>query len=42
MISDPKVLLQFREASVEKSHEFDIQKIVDQYQSILHEVVNGK
>jgi glycosyltransferase involved in cell wall biosynthesis len=41
MISDPEALLRFRKASIEKSHEFDIQKIVDQYQSILHDVVNG-
>jgi glycosyltransferase involved in cell wall biosynthesis len=41
MISNPEALLSFREASIEKSHEFDIQKIVDQYQSILREVVNG-
>jgi L-malate glycosyltransferase len=41
MISSPKVLLRFREASVEKSHEFDIQKVVDQYQSILQSVLNG-
>jgi glycosyltransferase involved in cell wall biosynthesis len=40
MISNPEVLLRFREASIEKSHEFDIQKIVDQYQSILREVVS--
>jgi glycosyltransferase involved in cell wall biosynthesis len=41
MISNPEALLRFREASIEKSHKFDIQKIVDQYQSILREVVNG-
>jgi glycosyltransferase involved in cell wall biosynthesis len=41
MISNSKLLLRFREASVEKSHEFDIQKIVDQYQSILQGVING-
>jgi glycosyltransferase involved in cell wall biosynthesis len=40
LISDPEALLRFRKASIEKSHEFDIQKIVDQYQSILREVVN--
>lgn len=41
MISNPDTLLRFREASIEKSCQFDIQKIVDQYQTILHEVVNG-
>ncbi|MDO9301242.1 MAG: glycosyltransferase family 4 protein, partial [Anaerolineales bacterium] len=41
MISNPQVLLRLREASVEKSHEFDIQKVVDQYQSILQGVLNG-
>lgn len=35
MISDPQVLLRFREASVKKSREFDIQKVVDQYETIL-------
>jgi L-malate glycosyltransferase len=40
VISNPKVLLQFREASLEKSHEFDIQKVVGQYQSILQSVLN--
>jgi glycosyltransferase involved in cell wall biosynthesis len=39
MISNPEVLFRFREASVKKSHQFDIQKIVDQYQSVLREVV---
>jgi glycosyltransferase involved in cell wall biosynthesis len=42
IISDPKVLLQLREASLQKSLEFDIQKIVDQYQSILQGVLDGK
>ncbi len=42
LISDPEELLRFREASVEKSSQFDIQKIVEQYQSILHDVLNGK
>ena len=41
IISNPKVLLRLREASVEKSYEFDIQKVVDQYQSILQGVLNG-
>jgi L-malate glycosyltransferase len=38
LISDPKTLLRFREASLEKANQFDIQKIVDQYQSILKSV----
>lgn len=42
LISDPENLLRFREASVEKSLQFDIQKIVDQYQSILYDVLKGK
>jgi glycosyltransferase involved in cell wall biosynthesis len=42
LISAPQLLLQFREASLEKSHEFDIQKVVGQYQSILQDVLNGK
>ena len=41
MIANPQLLLRFRQASIEKSREFDIQKIVDQYQSILHNVLNG-
>jgi glycosyltransferase involved in cell wall biosynthesis len=41
MISNPKILLRLREASVERSHEFDIQKVVDQYQSILQGALNG-
>jgi glycosyltransferase involved in cell wall biosynthesis len=41
MISNPEVLLRFREASVKKSYQFDIQKIVDQYQFVLREVVKA-
>jgi len=41
IISDPSILLRLREASVEKSHQFDIQKVADQYQSILQGVLNG-
>lgn len=41
LVSRPEVLLQFRKASVEKSHDFDIQKVVDQYQMIMQDVVNG-
>jgi glycosyltransferase involved in cell wall biosynthesis len=40
LISNPAVLFRFREASVEKSYEFDIQKVVDQYQSILQGVLD--
>ena len=40
MISNPEVLLRFREASLEKAREFDIQKVVDQYQFILKSVLN--
>jgi glycosyltransferase involved in cell wall biosynthesis len=42
LISSPETLLQFREASVEKSRQFDIQKIVEQYQFILQNVLSGK
>jgi len=41
IISDPNVLLRLREASVEKSHQFDIQKVAEQYQAILQGVLNG-
>jgi glycosyltransferase involved in cell wall biosynthesis len=41
LISNPQSLLRFRQASIEKSRDFDIQKIVDQYQTILHDVLNG-
>ncbi|MDO8754110.1 MAG: glycosyltransferase, partial [Anaerolineales bacterium] len=41
LISNPKILLQFRKASAEKAHDFDIQKVVDQYQKIMQSVVNG-
>lgn len=41
LISKPEILLRFRKASVEKSHDFDIQKVVDQYQMIMQDVVNG-
>jgi glycosyltransferase involved in cell wall biosynthesis len=42
IISNPETLLRFRQASVEKSRQFDIQKIVEQYQSILHDALDGK
>jgi L-malate glycosyltransferase len=35
IISNPKILLRLREASLEKARQFDIQKIVDQYETIL-------
>ncbi len=41
LISDPDLLLRLREASRQKSHQFDIQKIVDRYQTILQGVLNG-
>jgi glycosyltransferase involved in cell wall biosynthesis len=41
LISNPKILLRFREAGLEKAREFDIQKIVDRYQSIFYDVLNG-
>ena len=41
LISKPEILLQFRKASVIKSRDFDIQKVVDQYQMIMQDVVNG-
>ena len=41
LISKPEILLQFRKASAEKAHDFDIQKVVDQYQKIMQSVVNG-
>lgn len=42
LISNPGLLLQLRKASVEKSRDFDIQKVVDQYQKIMQDVVRGK
>jgi len=40
IISDPNLLLRFRRASIEKSSEFDIQKVVDKYESIFQSVMN--
>ena len=40
LISDPALLLQLREASLKKSHDFDIQKVADQYQNLLRNVLN--
>lgn len=42
IISSPDLLLRFRQASIEKSSEFDIRKVVDKYESIFQIVVNGK
>ncbi len=41
LISKPEILLQFRKASAEKSRDFDIQMVVDRYQSLLQGVLNG-
>lgn len=40
LISNPKTLLQFRRSSIEKSRDFDIQKVVDQYQLVLQASIN--
>ncbi len=40
LISNPEVLLRFRNASIEKSQDFDIQKVVDKYQIIFQSVMN--
>jgi glycosyltransferase involved in cell wall biosynthesis len=42
LISKPEILLRFRKASVEKSREFDIEKVVDQYQTIFKNIMDGK
>ncbi len=42
LISDPELLLQFRKASIQKSREFDIQKVVDKYQAIFQSVIDEK
>lgn len=41
LVTNPELLLQLREASKQKSHQFDIQKIVDRYQAILNNVLTG-
>ncbi len=41
LLSNPEMLSKFRRASLEKSRQFDIEKIVDQYQAILREVQGG-
>jgi glycosyltransferase involved in cell wall biosynthesis len=40
LISTPGLLSQFREASLKKSQDFDIQKVADQYQIIFRDVLN--
>jgi len=42
LISDSELLLRFRKSSIEKSRNFDIQKVVDKYQSIFQQVVGEK
>jgi len=42
LISDPDTLRRYREESLEKSRQFDIEKIVDQYQSVLQDALRGK
>lgn len=42
LISEPDTLRRYREASLEKARQFDIEKIVDQYQSVLQDVLRGK
>jgi len=42
LISKPEILLQFRKASLEKSRDFDIQKVVDQYQIIFQNGMHEK
>lgn len=39
LLSSPETLLKFRKASIEKSRDFDIQKVVDKYQSIFQDVI---
>lgn len=41
LLSSPETLLKFRKASIEKSRDFDIQKVVDKYQSIFQNVITG-
>ncbi|MFN8384195.1 MAG: glycosyltransferase family 4 protein [Anaerolineales bacterium] len=42
LLSSPETLLKFRRASIEKSRDFDIQKVVDKYQSIFQNVITGE
>lgn len=41
LLSSPETLLKFRKASIEKSRDFDIQKVVDKYQAIFQNVITG-
>ncbi len=41
LISAPPLLLNFREESLKKSQDFDIQKITERYQAIFQEVLNA-
>ena len=41
LLSSPETLLKFRKASIEKSRDFDIQKVVDKYQAIFQDVITG-
>jgi L-malate glycosyltransferase len=42
LITQPEILLKFRKTSLEKALDFDIQKIVNQYQKIMQGVVSGR
>lgn len=42
LISNREMLLQFRKASIEKSRDFDIQKVVEKYQLIFQNVLDEK
>lgn len=42
IISNPDVLLRFRKLSIAKARDFDIQKVVDKYQIIFQNIVDGK
>ncbi|MBE0681165.1 MAG: glycosyltransferase family 4 protein [Anaerolineales bacterium] len=42
LISSPDLLLRFRKSSIEKSRDFDIQKVVDRYQTIFQNEIAGK
>lgn len=42
LISDPELLFRFRRSSIEKSRDFDIQKVVDAYQSIFQDAMNER
>lgn len=42
LISSPDLLLRFRKSSIEKSRDFDIQKVVDRYQTIFQNEIAEK